>query len=465
MNRFASLVSAACLSALLLETSATAQVQTDQPEQLEQEELLEEKQRVEHRKQLELLAQQMEEAKREQEQRQRVEEEATLIGPPNWPLERGEMKRWEYDILINIGYLFSEDPYNQEESLQIQCNSTQLTFPLVMEGTNDFVNPDSIKVSGMIGDQWQSTDLPWSIRGPHPDGTAEIVLDFPAIDTDAIGMRIRWKAESWQASIDEHGASRVPWPTYWPKEAEQFLTQSTYIDSTSNEVVNFVTDITNDRQREVPIYLAAKEIVRHVVTHFFTVGPPYGSLGLSGNNSAIATGRGTRGDMTCLAVGCLRAAGIPARPVLGFGTYWSNSLSKFVKAPIIWGEFYLPGCGWVFFDPFEMHGKGIKLKSLDASWPWFGSERDRIERTPLSYRLERPGNPSGRFCADVEQLQDAAYGNCTDCTDVDISIDPGAYRWNIGVWGWMVENCNTYGCDERRSITITRINRTGSLFD
>ena len=447
MNRVPAVATASCLAALSVSGLATGQEEEPVEQQVEQAVREEEMKQVE-----------------EIDQNAEVEPEAFMIGPPGAPLARGEMKRWEYNVQVVIGTPQSEDPYDQEDTNWFQCTSTRLVFPLVVDSNYTYVNPDTIKVSGMIGDQWQTDNLPWELRGPHPDGTAEVVLNFPAIDTDIIGMKVDWKAESWEATINEAQAVRAPWPTQWPNEAEKFLQPTPYIDSTSNAVVGFVRGITNDRQRSVPIYLAAKEIVRNVVTHFFDVNSgKLGSRELSSNASVIATGQGFRGDMTTLAVGCLRAAGIPARPVLGMGTYFSNELGREVKTVIIWAEFYLPGSGWVFFDPFEMRGRGIKLKSLDAPWPWFGAERLHVERTPISYRLDRPGNPNSAFCLRLDELEETSYGDTLDTSGIDIDYEGN--QWGVGIWGWRTENCDTYGCDERRSISITRINRTGSLLD
>ena len=466
------LLSTACLTTALLGTAASGQQsEHSAPHQLQEEQLQEEQLKEQAREQEieERILEHMEEYERlqqeraqEQAQEELRERESRVIGPPRGPIVRGQMRRYEYNVKVWIGYLFSEDPYNQNESIQIQCNSTQLILPVVMDGSFHSVNPDSIKVSGMIGNAWQTSDLPWTLRGPHPDGTAEIVLEFPAIDTDAIGMTVHWKVEAWEPQVKDKEAGRLPWPEKWPKEAEKFLKQSSYIDSTSETVLDFVRGITNDRQREVPIYLAAKEIIRHAVTHFFDVnGGRHSSLSISGNGTVIRNGQGSRGDMTCLAVGCLRAAGIPARPVLGLGEVWNNAEAMFEKRPILWGEFYLPGCGWIFFDPFKMRGTGIKWKSLDVPWEWFGTENDHAERTPLAYRLERPGNPSGRFCAAVDGLDRSSMWGEDGTAIVDFST----YRWSVGMWGWMVENCNTFGCNERRMKSITQINRTGSLFD
>ena len=67
--------------------------------------------------------------------------------------------------------------------------------------------------------------------------------------------------------------------------------------------------------------------------------------GLHGAKSLLRTGKGECGDYAALFVALSRAAGIPARPVVG---YWAKSG---VDQTHVWAEFFIQGQGWVPVDP------------------------------------------------------------------------------------------------------------------
>ncbi|MAJ46850.1 MAG: hypothetical protein CMJ57_05935 [Planctomycetaceae bacterium] len=381
--------------------------------------------------------------------------------PPNHPLGRGKPKKWEYSIRAQVQALTQADPYLDDANTGgIICSATKLVFPLVLEGNYTQVDPTSIRVAGMIENGWQFQDVPWILRGPMPDGTAEVVLEFPAIDATVIAMQVTWTAESWTPTLDEAGAANVTWPREWPKEVETFLESTPFIDPNLPAVQSFVESITQGRQRTVPLFLAAKELVRNVVLHFKNVDAgKTGVQSVTTLSKCLTRGQGTRTDMTCLAVACLRAAGIPARPVVGFGTYLSSALLKEVHTWVPWCEFYLPGSGWVSFDPYEMRGKGIELKGLDVAWPWFGYEKTMNERTPVGYRLIIPGSldlaacdESGLFNAPDPAIDTAPVGR------------PNLLYRELCYWGWMTATCTLESCPSQTTV-INRTNRTGSLFN
>ena len=88
----------------------------------------------------------------------------------------------------------------------------------------------------------------------------------------------------------------------------------------------------------------------------------------------------------------LRAAGLPARPVIGIGPGAARRLDEFG----VWAEVYLPECGWTPFDPDKLRQQSIR--TLDATQPWehFGTMRQLQRRIPLSWSFA-PENGSTAF--------------------------------------------------------------------
>ena len=109
--------------------------------------------------------------------------------------------------------------------------------------------------------------------------------------------------------------------------------------------------------------------------------------------AAAQSGRGTRADLTCVCVAMLRAAGIPARPVIGL-----SELSRQAKEPTTWAEFFLPGSGWVPFSPWQMQNGGVRSWKPDRSWRFFGTWKDLKDNIALSWSFA-PGDGSTAYDA------------------------------------------------------------------
>ncbi|MEE2681891.1 MAG: transglutaminase-like domain-containing protein [Planctomycetota bacterium] len=372
--------------------------------------------------------------------------------PPEHPLGRGKFKKWETKVRFSVGEALITEPFGGTgaPSNAFTCEATELVFPLVIEGNYTRTDPRSIRVAGMIGDRWQTEDLPWKLRGPRADGTAEVVLSFPAFEASTIGMELRWVSESWAPTIDEADAILSTWPRSWPPEVAPYLEPGTFIDSRSTAVVEFVQSITGGRERTAPLYLVAKEITRNVVQHFQQINENVTRL--TSLDRALRTRTGTPADMVCLAVASLRAAGIPARPVVGIGSSFSSGVGKEVNGWLLWCEFRLPGAGWVAFDPNAMRGKGLQLKGLREPWPWFGDAKELRERTAISYRMLIPGSPDPIACSILTNPLRTSPGERSNGVPQYVPLC---------FWGWMSTTCSDE-CEPFQS-SITRTNRTGSL--
>ena len=88
-------------------------------------------------------------------------------------------------------------------------------------------------------------------------------------------------------------------------------------------------------------------------------------------------------DALCACIATLRAAGIPARPVVGI-TDVSKNGSK-LKQPkyVVCGEYALPNAGWVPFSAERMRGTVDNL-SLNEAWEGLGSWRYLNRHVPIA---------------------------------------------------------------------------------
>jgi hypothetical protein len=221
------------------------------------------------------------------------------------------------------------------------------------------------------------------------------------------GQSLRWsinyRVQVWSSRIDEAKAAQIAWPKEWPQEVMDGLQPQSYIESDDEIFARAVETVSKGRLRMVPPYLAAKDIVRYCVNEIQTTGSANvrGENGVlrgmvvNGAKHAAEKQLGSPHDLVCVCIAMLRAAGIPARPVIGV-LEDNKEIGEFVS----WGEFYLPDAGWIPFDPVAMRGKGVRTMDIRKLWPEFGTMDELNERIPLGYHflpaatIESPRNPA-----------------------------------------------------------------------
>jgi transglutaminase-like putative cysteine protease len=128
----------------------------------------------------------------------------------------------------------------------------------------------------------------------------------------------------------------------------QFYTRSEkYIESDNAQIKEISGRLQQDKTNPYAVAGAIYDWVMNSLT-YRTVG------GLKGAKFALDNKYGECGDYSALFVALCRAAGIPARPVVG---RWATSSPADWH---VWAEFYLPGYGWLPVDPTDadLNGKG-----------------------------------------------------------------------------------------------------------
>lgn len=286
----------------------------------------------------------------------------------------------------------------------------ELGLSLIADGPSSLIDLRSLAARVWL----DSTELPEAgARGRliagGGEGSRVAVVSLPEFTGQSIRWETSFRAETFNIRVDEARAAQITWPRHWPPELHRFLEAEPFIESADPRFREFVERVSQGRLREVPPFVAAKELVRAAALFpTSTVGSGVVRQGLGAINgidvngavSLLASGVGTPADGVCLAVAVLRAAGIPARPVLGVTRYDDQSRrfqSRGGVGPWVWGEFWLPQAGWIPFDPVVMRRQALPQAGIQTAWKGFASFRDLNALVPLAWSFVPPAplQPAG----------------------------------------------------------------------
>ena len=193
---------------------------------------------------------------------------------------------------------------------------------------------------------------------------------------------------------------QLDWPSTWPATLASMRRPSVLIESDAPIIRDAVENLTNGQVASVPPIQAAKLIIQYACANF-KVGQTRVSRGqqgqlrgidVSGAKQAATTGEGSPADLVCLCVAMLRAANLPARPVIGIGNLAWGGADEFG----VWGEVFLPGCGWTPFDPKMLSEQSIATLDARRRWEYFGTMPRLNRAVPIAWSFA-PGNGQDAF--------------------------------------------------------------------
>lgn len=330
----------------------------------------------------------------------------TRVGPvptdpwPAWPpppIYRSNPRGYTVGLSINVGSLGDgiNGPLLASAGGDVTISAIVADNFTVSDLRHLQVNGGVLGIAGSEAGRFRGS---WALEGPEDADVRRIVQKVPAGRYNGLVTRVEWPAIAFSSSIDEAAASRLTWPRRWSPEAALFLGPSEFIPSDSEVFKAFVNRLAGDQLRRTPVYLAAKDLVRKTILEFRNVDgvtmvqEEEGRIRGYRLNGAIRATQmlsATPGDLVCVSVAVLRAAGIPARPVIGIdsgkGTKTKSKLPRDRTSMCVWAEFRLPGVGWVPFDPWQMRGQGLANKDIRRPWRWFGTIRDQNRRVAIAY--------------------------------------------------------------------------------
>ena len=321
---------------------------------------------------------------------------STISGrPPEPPLKRVEPRIWEAQLNASVYAPVMRDGQVQTMAL----SRIMVWMPVVLQSTWSQVSPDSIRTEIWVqGEKAPDAKLRTTTRQGLAQGMMAVGIAIPDANGQSIKWTAAWTEQCWSSVVDERAAAAITWPAEWPTEAQESLKPSPGIESGHEDFRKFVDRASGGNLRTVTPWIAAKELVRATIQAFSAVdadgtrienGFPRGIV-FNGAWNAMNAGTGSCHDVAAACVAVLRAAGIPARVVLGMAEQ-SNSAGTSQRTRFIsWCEFYLPTAGWVPFSPNDLRGSIRGGITVDRPWKNFGTWDDLNRCLPICYGFASP---------------------------------------------------------------------------
>jgi len=288
--------------------------------------------------------------------------------PPHPPLQRGDAR------IYNI-------------QIQVQNKLRTTGWPMLPHTNWSQLDVDSVGVSDAT-----SKDIPFTAQETTAD-PKQWQLQIQQKD-----YTVHFRALAFSSELDNRVASSIPWPKEWEASVSEYVQPSKFIESGDSIFVDAVRE--NGDPRSVPVHIAAKVLIRYCLQNIESTGRYTHSKGsittgidVKGARRAVRNGKGSAADLVCVCVATLRAAGIPARPVVGITN--ADTVGTLPVDPhyMVWGEYALPGAGWVPFVPKRMRGT---VDGLSTTQPWqgLGTLPWLNRRIPLAYNFN---------CGDIDR--------------------------------------------------------------
>jgi len=330
---------------------------------------------------------------------------APLDEPPLNALRRYDPKRYDVGFQVLLKQVAPiADPSRMGN---FQFEEAPIVMPIIYMGSYSRVFPNSEKFTLML-DNAVVRDPATRRDDKRPYNTHIGVLVAPKFNGQTLRWTLEYSMQSWSSAIDERLAQQSTWPRNleWPADVRDGLQKQKYIESDHERFTQILRDNNGANLRNVSPYIAAKQIVLFVLNNFQVSGTGVtrgglgeirgmnvqGALAAVMNSDARNRAVGSEHDLVCLCVAMLRAAGIPARPVIGLAEPEASLGGRSGTTLVSWAEFYLPNSGWAPFDPAAMIGGLGSYQRIDAPWKHFGTLDELNERVPLGYHFLPPAD-------------------------------------------------------------------------
>lgn len=227
----------------------------------------------------------------------------------------------------------------------------------------------------------------------------------------SIDLEVEIPLACWQTLYDETRAANAKWPegNRWGKVAQSTFGPQKWVETNSRVILAAIDKWCSGKPpTDVPPAQLAKYLAGRVMESVQPsgVGLVASSTGLlqgfqlQGAEKTLADGRGSTHDVACTLAAVYRAAGLPARTVIGYDEQESKGSNRGLKTKsdgslVSWVEFCLYDAQaqkevWVPVDIVRMRRSSNRVPPLERPWKFFGTNDETDLIMPLAFHYHPP---------------------------------------------------------------------------
>ncbi len=383
-----------------------------------------------------------------------------------------EPREWKMSIRLQV-YNF-EDERIRPEIYQLPVKRMDFTggtvfFPIVpaTSFSQTFINhmTSSLSLNDRVVDEEAEIFVDRGDK-PLPAGTflAELTLSEHE-NVHQMTMRLTTTGRSWEVLFDEERAAQVGWPKELPPvlqglfEPEMFIDRGPYGPYSLTEIKKRVLEWTEGDPKALPPAKTAKWLALKVAELYNPTGrgfggpvgessnfqpvTAFGAFNVDGPAYALEIERGSKYNMSTLLVACYRAAGIPARLVIGYDFSETIDESETVGDRLrCWVEFALydetepdekKRLTWVPVDVEKLRLAGAWTQPFDRPMEYFGQSDEWDTLIPLAFHFTpywAPGVSYGRYNHETNETR-RYYRDRHGFDRNQAAFGPSLWSWNV----------------------------------
>lgn len=248
----------------------------------------------------------------------------------------------------------------------------------------------------------------------YAGGTKLARWEMRDVEGNDCTLRVEYMMTCWETVFDEQLAATIPWPKgAWPAQAASVLKPDLFVQSDDPGIQELVKGFVeeHDPKSQPPSVLAkflAGEVLKMVQPSGdgldFNRDSTFRGFRLKGAAAMVAEPRGSPHDVACLLAAVYRAAGLPARIVIGFDR--DDAAGGGNDNPLLarqasqynlrsWVEFALVDpfdskVFWIPVDIVRLRKSSTRPPSFDTPWPFFGTHSELSGVLPIAFQFHPP---------------------------------------------------------------------------
>lgn len=324
-------------------------------------------------------------------------------------LTRGREHDWTFRTTVNINMLDRRDEHGMPSGRLLEFQQAVVIFPVLYGSGSHEVNTDAVKGEFRINDQTQDSTVDFS--DSYQAGARYGRWAMKNMRGSEVELQVEIPMTTWETEFNERLAAQVKWPSTWSPSAQTALSAQTFINPSDATITALLKEWTNgkDPKSIKPVQLAkwlagkVQELMQ--VTGHGTTTADNGLIeGIDVREAGLSAseGRGTVHDLACVLCAVYRAAGLPARPVIGWDVSEVKGEDNFLSrkkggdsALRSWVEFCLydeevQKEAWVPVDIHRIRKRSSRMASLDATWKYFGNHDVLDDTMPIAFHYHPP---------------------------------------------------------------------------